>query len=83
MCWMSEHIDEAIKQKGYKTGEPHRKGTQIHKIIFADDGTYFTKSREDMQIIADAIAEFCAATGIVVKPEKNYVYSNTEGEPIK
>jgi lysozyme family protein len=35
-----------------------------------------------MQYTATALEIFCAATGIVVKPEKGYVYANHEGPPI-
>jgi hypothetical protein len=36
-----------------------------------------------MQYTATAIDKFCAATGILVKPEKSYVYANHEGQAIK
>ena len=35
-----------------------------------------------MQYTATALEFLCAATGTVVKPEKNYVYANHEGPPI-
>ena len=83
MCWMSRVIDEEAKVHGYVTGGEGTHRTRLHKIIYADDGTYFAKTREGMQYTATAIDKFCAATGILVKPEKSYVYANHEGQAIK
>ena len=83
MCWMSRVIDEEAKVHGYVTWGEGTHRTRLHKIIYADDGTYFAKTREGMQYTATAIDKFCAATGILVKPEKSYVYANHEGQAIK
>ena len=59
------------------------KEIHAHKVIYADDGTYVSQTKEGMQKIANAIADFSTATGIIVKPEKSYVYSNIENVEIK
>ena len=82
MCWMSAVIDDEAKTHGYVTGGEGTQKTKLHKIIYADDGTYFARTREGMQYTATALEKFCAATGIVVKPEKSYVYANHDGPPI-
>ena len=82
MCWMSVIIDNEASIHGYETGGSGMKRAKLHNIIYADDGTYFAKTREGMQHTANAIDRFCAATGILVKPDKSYVYANHEGPPV-
>ena len=50
--------------------------------MYADDGTYFQSSRKGAQRLMTAIDTICAAVGIIVKPTKSYVYSNTTGPSI-
>jgi hypothetical protein len=83
MCWMSDyinhtkHIDPYIYTTGYNTT------TQMHKIIYADDGTYVSRSKQGLQNMANAISNFCTATGIIVKPEKSYVYIKRMNQRLK
>ena len=49
MCWMSAVIDDAAKTHGYVTGGEGTQTTKLHKIIYADDGTYFARTKEGMQ----------------------------------
>ena len=55
---------------------------KITKVIYADDGTYFQRTRKGGQIVMNSVADFATATGIIVKPTKSYMYSNCPGEPI-
>ena len=80
MCWMSEYVEKMSKDS-YIYGEKEFQ-LKITKVIYADDGTYFQKSREGGQNIMNAVATFATATGIVVKPSKSYMYSTDKGPPI-
>jgi len=80
MCWMSAYVEANSK-------EPYIYGTEgnelaITKVIYADDGTYFQRSRRGGQNVMNSVALFATATGIIVKPTKSYMYSNTPGPPI-
>jgi hypothetical protein len=68
MCWMSEYVDKCIKHPY----EYHTRTTKIKvkKVIYADDGTYFTSSRRGARQAALAVADFATATGTIVKSEK-------------
>ena len=44
MCCMSVVIDEEARVHGYVTGG-EAQTTKLHKIIYADDGTYFARSK--------------------------------------
>ena len=68
---MSAVIDDEAKIHGYVTGGEGTQTTKLHKIIYADDGTYFARTKEGMQYTVTALEIFCAATGTVVKPEKS------------
>ena len=80
MCWMSEYVEKMSKDS-YIYGKNDFQ-LKITKVIYADDGTYFQKSREGGQNIMNAVATFATATGIVVKPSKSYMYSTDKGHPI-
>ena len=80
MCWMSEYVEKMSKDS-YIYGKNDFQ-LKITKVIYADDGTYFQKSRKGGQNIMNAVATFATATGIVVKPSKSYVYSTDKGSPI-
>jgi hypothetical protein len=80
MCWMSEYVEKMSKDS-YIYGENDFQ-LKITKVIYADDGTYFQKSREGGQNIMNAVATFATATWIVVKPSKSYMYSTDKGHPI-
>ena len=80
MCWLSAYINENSTEP--YTIKTKNKTAKLTKIIYADDGTYFQSSRKGAQKLMNAIDTFCAAVGIIVKPTKSYVYSNTTGTPI-
>ena len=73
MCWMSDYIKETKNIDPYSYTVNEEKEIHAHKVIYADDGTYVSQTKEGMQKIANAIADFSTATGIIVKPEKSYV----------
>ena len=80
MCWMSAYVEQESKDPYiYKT---KHKELKITKVIYADDGTYFQASRTGAQRVLNAVADFATATGIQIKPQKSYVYSNREGAPL-
>jgi len=78
---MCAAIDQKAEQPyEYKTTQ----GTlKITKTLYADDGTYMSKTRTGAQKVIGAVSDFAICTGTIVKPEKSFVYSTREGEEIK
>ena len=77
---MSDYVEQNSKAPyEYDTKKATKKFT---KVIYADDGTYFQQTREGAQKIVNAISNFATTTGIIIKPEKSYIYSNQKGNPI-
>ena len=75
MSWMSDYVEQNSKAPyEYDTKTTMKKFT---KVIYADDGTYFQQTRKGAQQIVDAISTFATATGIIIKPEKSYIYTLT------
>ena len=64
----------------YKT---NKKTLILNKTIYADDGAYFSSSREGAQQATTPVSDFASATGTIVKPTKSFCYSNTKGERVK
>jgi len=80
MCWMSAYVEKY-------TNDPYIYGHNEHqcaitKVIYADDGTYFQRTREGAQRAMDCVSNFATATGIIVKPTKSYIYSNSPGKAV-
>ena len=80
MCWLSAYVEKNTKEP-YVYGQGEHKRA-ITKVIYADDGTYFQRSRKGGQRAMDCVSNFATATGIVVKPTKSYLYANRSGRPI-
>jgi len=77
---MSAYV-EANSKEPYIYGSEGNE-LKITKVIYADDGTYFQRSRLGGQNVMNSVALFATATGIIVKPTKSYMYSNTPGQPL-
>ena len=70
---MSAYVNKK-STRPYKYNTRHQT-IDITKIIYADDGTYFQKTRQAAQKLLNAVATFSTATRIIVKPQKSCAYS--------
>ena len=75
MSWLSAYVNTETT-KPYKYTINKEKSIDIIKTIYADDGNYMSRTHKSAKQQAHAISNFSTSTGIIVKPQKSYIYAN-------
>jgi hypothetical protein len=75
LSWLSVYVNTKTP-KPYEYTVSDTKRTKIIKTTYADDGNYMSRTHESAKSQATAISSFCTSTGIIVKPQRSYVYTN-------